>query len=422
MSLAEMMKRMKALIGEARALNVPDPSEDQTAELKAKMAEIENLKRSIETEEALALEEGRFKPGPAAAGAGDPNDGARGSEGFGTFGEMLRAVVTAARGGGEIDKRLVRAAGLSEGVPADGGFLVQTDFSRDLLKRTYETGILSSRVRRIPVSAAANGLKINAIDEDSRATGSRLGGVVAYWLNEAGLKTASQPKFRQMELSLKKLIGLCYATDELLQDTAALEAIISEAFAEEIGFQVDDSIFRGTGAGQPLGILNAGSLITVAAEAAQAADTVVAENIINMWSRLYAKSRPNSVWYYNQEIEPQLHTMSLAVGTGGIPVFMPANGLSGSPYATIYGRPAIPIEQASALGDVGDIVLADLSQYLMIDKGGIQGASSIHVRFVYDETAFRFVYRVDGQPTWNKTLTPYKGSKTLSPFVALASR
>ena len=69
-----------------------------------------------------------------------------------------------------------------------------------------------------------------------------------------------------------------------------------------------------------------------------------------------------------------------------------------------------------------DIVLADLSQYLLIDKGGISAASSIHVRFLYDENVFRFIYRVDGQPIWNAPITPYKGAGTLSPFVTLQAR
>ena len=88
----------------------------------------------------------------------------------------------------------------------------------------------------------------------------------------------------------------------------------------------------------------------------------------------------------------------------------------------MFGRPIVPLEQCSSLGAVGDIILGDMSQYLLIDKGGINSASSIHVRFLYDESVFRFIYRVDGQPIWNKPITPYKGSNTLSPFVTLAAR
>lgn len=338
---------------------------------------------------------------------------------FASFGEQLMAAYRAAMPGGKVDERLsTRAAsGLNETTPSDGGFLVQQDFVTELLKRTYETGILASKVKKIPISTNANGMKINAIDEDSRANGSRWGGVQTYWEGEADELTASKPKFRQMELSLKKLTGLCYATDELLQDAAALEAVIRQAFAEEFGFKIDDAILSGSGEGEPLGILNSGAIVTVAKEASQT-DTITVENLIKMWNRLWSRSRANAVWYINQELEPYLYTLKI----GDKPVYIPAGGLSEKPYGTLFGRPVVPIEQCSAAGEVGDIILADIGQYLLIDKGGVKSASSIHVRFLYDENVFRFIYRVDGKPIWTKPLTPYKGSATVSPFVTLAKR
>ena len=100
--------------------------------------------------------------------------------------------------------------------------------------------------------------------------------------NEAGTKTASAPKFRQMELSLKKLIGLCYATDELLQDAGTLESVLKQGFAEEFcGGHRSGSIIRGTGVGQPLGILTSPCLVTVTRSAAT---TVASADVINMWS------------------------------------------------------------------------------------------------------------------------------------------
>jgi len=344
---------------------------------------------------------------------------------FNSFGEQMAAIMRAGLPGGHADPRLFNAAsGLNETVPSDGGFLVQQDFSNELLQQAFETGVLASRCRRIQISGSSNSIKINGIDETSRAS-TRSGGILAYWEEEAAEKTASKPKFRKIELTLKKLIGLCYATDELLEDASALEGVIRSGFVSEFGFRLDDAIYNGTGAGMPLGILNAGCLVTVGAEAGQAVDTVMAENVINMYSRLFASSRPSAVWLINQNVEPQLFTMSLAVGTGGIPVYMPAGGLSGLPYGTLFGRPVLPIEQAATLGDVGDIVLADLSGgYILAEKGGIKSDMSIHVRFVYDESCFRFVLRVDGQPIRATALTPYKGgaSFTQSHFIALEAR
>lgn len=364
---------------------------------------------AIEPEERTVTEKPEVKPAPQK-----PEE-----KRFGTLGEQLLAAYRAAMPGGHTDERLsTRAAsGLNESTPSDGGFLVQQDFVKELLKRTYETGILASKVKKIPISTNANGLKINAVGEDSRANGSRWGGVQTYWEAEADEHTGSKPKFRQMELSLKKLTGLCYATDELLQDAAALEAVIRQAFAEEFGFKMDDAILSGSGEGEPLGILNSGALVKVEKEKDQK-DIITVENLIKMWNRLWSKSRANAVWYINQEIEPYLYTLKL----GDKPVYIPAGGISEKPYGTIFGRPVVPLEQCNAAGEVGDIILADVGQYLLIDKGGIKAASSIHVRFLYDENVFRFIYRVDGKPIWNKPLAPYKGKATVSPFITLDKR
>lgn len=347
---------------------------------------------------------------------------------FNSLGEQLASVMRAGAPGGRVDNRLhqinAAASGLNETVPSDGGFLVQQDFSTELLQQVFTTGVLASRCRRIQISGNSNSLKINGIDETSRAS-TRSGGIVGYWEEEAGQKTDSKPKFRKIELSLKKLIGLCYATDELLQDASALEGVIRQGFVSEFGFLLDDAIINGTGAGQPLGILNSGSLVTVSKEDGQTAASLQVENIVKMYSRLFASSRSSAVWLINQNVEPQLYTMGLTVGTGGLPVYLPPGGVSGSPYSTLFGRPVIAIEQAATLGTVGDIMLVDLSNgYILAEKGGIQSDMSIHVRFVYDESVFRFVMRVDGQPVRNVALTPYKGgaSYTQSHFIALQTR
>ena len=393
-------------------------TEDEQKEIDGYESEIrswdESISRAekmlaIEPEDRSVTEKPEVKP--------MPNKGEE--KRFATFGEQLLAAYRAAAPGGKVDERLTTraASGLNESTPSDGGFLVQQDFVTELLKRTYETGILASRAKKIPISTNANGMKINAVDEDSRANGSRWGGVQTYWEGEADELTGSKPKFRQLELSLKKLTGLCYATDELLQDAAALEAVIRQAFAEEFGFKIDDAILDGSGEGEPLGILKSGAIVKVEKEKDQT-DISTVENLIKMWNRLWARSRANAVWYINQELEPYLYTLKL----GDKPVYIPAGGLSEKPYGTLFGRPVIPLEQCSAAGDIGDIVLADIGQYLLIDKGGVKAASSIHVRFLYDESVFRFIYRVDGKPIWNKPLTPYKGSSSVSPFVTLAKR
>jgi len=202
-----------------------------------------------------------------------------------------------------------------------------------------------------------------------------------------------------------------------------MNSVLPAAFASEFGFRIDDAIINGTGAGQPLGILNAGSLVVVEKETGQVAATIMAENVIKMFCR---QLNPGSaVWLVSKSIFPELWTMSLAIGTGGAPVFQPAGGLSALPYSTLLGRPVIPVEQCATLGTVGDIIFADLEGgYVLAEKGGLQTDVSIHVRFIYDESVFRFVYRVDGQPVLASPIAAYKGgaANSQSHFVALETR
>ena len=314
--------------------------------------------------------------------------------------------------------------GLQEGIPSEGGFLVGTDRASGLLGRVYNVGQLIQRADMVGISAGSNGMSFYAEDETSRANGSRRGGIRAYWAAEAEEKTASQPKFREMELKLRKAIGLVYATDELLADANALESWIMQNLPEELSFVVEDSMINGTGVGQALGVLNSACLIAQAKEVGQAADTILYENIIKMWSRLHPRSRGNAVWMVNTDALPQLMQMSLAVGTGGSAVYLPPGGASATPYGSLLGRPLIDTEHMQTVGDEGDILLADWSQYLIGGKagGGVRTASSSHLRFDYNEMAFRIETRYDGQPWWTSALTPKNSTNTLSPFVTLAER
>jgi len=349
------------------------------------------------------------------------------------FGSFLQAVSKAARGEA-VDPRLfimptAAASGANTSVGSEGGFLVRTDFSAALLDRAMEESQLANRCTSIDIGEGSDGIELPYVDETSRANGSRWGGVQVYRRAEADTVTAAKPKIGLLEIRLEDLMGICYTTDRAQRDATSLGQIIQKAFASEFSFRVDDEILRGTGAGQCLGLLASPALISVAKETSQVAATLVAENVIKMRSRLRARSRPKSAWFYNQELDQQLPQMNIKIknvagseNVGGFGVYMPAGGLAGAQYDTLFGRPMVPVEQAEALGTKGDIFLADLSEYLLIRKGALETAESIHVRFLYGENTYRFTYRINGAPAWKTALTPYKGTATQSPFITLDTR
>lgn len=313
---------------------------------------------------------------------------------------------------------------LVEGEDQYGGYLIPPEFRNDLMIAVEQMNEILPRCTAVPMRSTMIKIPyVNGFDESGSLV---YGGIQWKWLDELATKTETRPKFGRITLELKKIAGLAYASDEILEDSPmSMENILRNGFRDGLNFALNNVFIRGTGAGQPLGILNAPCLVTTSKEVGQAASTLLFENIVNMYARLYDVS--NAVWIANQNCLPQLAAMSLAVGTGGAPVWLPAGGVSGSPYDTLMGKPLIWSKHCSTLGTVGDIILADWSQYLVGQKSG-QNAdgkfdTSMHLKFDADQTCFRFVFRIDGQPWWPTYVTPPQATNdTLSPFIVLESR
>lgn len=313
------------------------------------------------------------------------------------------------------------ATGMGELIGSDGGFLVPPQFSSKIFERVYTENNLLSKTDQY--TAGSNSMVFPRNAESSRATGSRWGGVRAYWLQEGSTGTVSAPTFGQLRLQLNKLMCLARVTEELIKDSStSLESYLTRVFALEIGFAANNALFRGTGAGQPLGLLNAPCAVSVAKETGQAAATVVPANIAKMWARRFALGPTGSyAWLINQDVLPQLYLMTLGIGTAGVTTFMPPGGLSGAPYSTLMGAPIMEIEFASTLGTKGDIALVDLSQIVSITQG-MQSMTSLHVYFTTEEQAFRTSFRLDAAPWQASALTPFQGTNTQSPIVLLDTR
>lgn len=408
---------------EARALTETERARDDaiTAELKEYDEELARWQRQHDREKAQAAAK-------IADGAiHDPTD-----REFRSLGEFLQAVACATAPGVALQfgarapilqQKLAAyhaASGMSVGSPGDGGHLVRMDWSTALLGKAREASLLLGRVRRIPVGGDFDGLEYPYIDEVSRATGSRWGGVRIYRKAEAATATASSPKIGKGELRLEETMGLAYATERLIRDAAALQGILTDAFASEFGFVADDELIRGTGSGQCLGVLLSPALVTQAAEGGQAVDTWVPANAQKMYARIPARLKGRAEWFIGSELWPQMFSWNQA----NMPVYMPSFNMAGAPFGTILGRPIVELEQCSAIGDLGDVLFAAWSEYVVIEKEneGIRFDTSMHVRFLFDEMAFRWVYRWNGQPIPRASLTPYKGANTQSPFVTLAAR
>lgn len=307
---------------------------------------------------------------------------------------------------------------LGSTVPADGGFLIPEVLRSELLRIALEKAVVRSRARVIPMETLT--VPFPMIDSTSNAS-NIYGGVAAYWTEEAGSLTDSSPTFGRVKLEAKKLTAYSEVPNELFADSLiSLQMLINEIFPEAIAWFEDVAFISGSGVGEPLGFLNSAAMVSVTKETGQAADTIVWENLVKMYARMLPSSLSNAVWIANLDTFPELATMALSVGTGGSAIWL-TNGVDGPPMR-ILGRPVIFTEKVPTVGDAGDIVLADMSHYLIGDRQAIQADTSPHYRFQTDMTSMRFIERVDGRPWLQSAITPRTGANTLSPFVQLAAR
>lgn len=321
----------------------------------------------------------------------------------------------------ELDSRLTYVPGtkttgyMEIGDDSQGGFLVPEEYRMELYEIALENAVVRPRATVLPMKS--DSLKVPYVSDSTHAS-SVFGGVVAYWTGEAAEKTASNPKFGQLELTPHKLAGITYSSNELLADSGiALEPLIRRMFGTAWGWYEDEAFINGTGAGQPLGILNCGCLKSVYRNTAS---RVMYEDIAEMYQSMLPASLPYAVWIIHPTVIAELLELgsgNAADASGKILVWQPDAKIG--PTWTILGRPVIISEKLQGLGTQGDIIFADLRYYLIGDRQSITIDSSTHVAFTSDQTVWRFVIRVAGQCWPQSTLTTHNGSHTFSPFVAL---
>lgn len=428
----QIRARLAAIAARLEEIQVADGeafTEEQQIEVNGLGEEYDGLKAQLDTAEKRAsmladakASAGRKTTSPAPANGTETRiemgrDRAARFGGFQSSGDWLMAVKTAGQTG-EIHKTL-KAAVAQEKVGEDGGFLVPEEISEGILKK-LDTADESLMARSQFIQVSGNALTVN-VDESNPWTG----GIQCFWTAEGAVIGESKPNFKQASWRLQKIAALVKATDELLDDATALGSYISNNAPNAFMHKINSAILSGNGSGKPQGIINSPFTVTVAAESMQTADTINAQNVAKMFGRMLPTSIGNAVWLVNPACMDQLR---LLVDNNGNFIYLAPGGfgnqIAGAPFGTLLGRPVIPMMGSiPALGDVGDIQFVDLSYYWGIRKAaGIKSATSIHLLFDKEQTAFRFSMRLDGRCPFQAPVTTEFGAFQMSAFVLLAAR
>lgn len=446
LSVQELDAKQKSLAAEINAIlevadkdSKRDLTDTELEAIEAKETEISALDDQIgEAKKSLAsqirernetrvktLGQRRSKPeGSSGTHIGNPRDAflEDPKKGFKDHRDFLMTVMDAGRNYGITDDRRLKylaTAGSDEQSSISdpyGGFLVPQGFSPDVMSVMSEADPIAPYTTKIPMTNAV--VPINA-RVDKNHTTSVSGGLTVGRRAETQTGTSSRMQFEQVVLNAQSLFGIAYASEELLaRSPISFVAVLEAGFRDEFPAKLIDERLNGTGTGMFEGVVNAPATVSVAKETGQAADTIVYENIVKMRARCWGYGQ--AIWLYNHDCLPQLMLMNQSVGTGGVVVWQPS-AREDHPDL-LLGRPAFPTEYTQTVGDTGDIVLGNWSQYLEGTLQPMQSAESMHVRFENHERTFKFWLENDGRCWWRSALTPKRSTATLSPFVKLDAR
>ena len=282
-----------------------------------------------------------------------------------------------------------------------GGYAVPEEFGAWLLDKSLESEIVRPRATVWPMETDTR--HVPAWNNFNHSD-NLYGGITGQWLGEKGQANETEGSITKLTLIARKLACYTKASNELLDDGVTFEQQLGNALIKGMGWFMDLAFLSGPGAGQPLGVLNDPALITVPRGTAA---TITYNDLACMFARVAPACLANAIWIANQTAIPSLLQLSVVVGAGGshIPVLQ-QDGKGGF---TILTRPVIFTEKVPALGSKGDILLADLSQYVIGMRLEVMMTKSAAVHWTTDESAFRTIARVDGQGSWKEPIKPKNG-------------
>lgn len=427
--LASMEKTQAKL---ADASLTPDARAAENADLDKLVEMADETKASIAREQKVAAfrTDVSAVPDPdqgaaarAAAGANvQVHDRAEddASGGFKTMGEFARAVREAYTPGGRVHANFGRGiyAAPTDYHSANGtageGYMVPAQHRDEIFQLAFPGNDLVSRLAPEPTDS--NAVDITA--DETTPWGSS--GVQAKWRNEASQMAATKTDTKLRTVRLNELYAFVLASEELLADAPRLQNRLTIKSAEAIRYKASDAVMNGDGNGKPLGWMAAACLVTQAKEVGQAAATISAKNVLKMYSRLISDGGA-PFWAAHSSALPEIATMTI----GDQPIWTPpTQGLKEAPNGMLLGLPIVFVEQAETLGTKGDIQLINpAGYYAAVKRGeGVRFDSSIHLYFDYGLNAFRWMFRIGGQPFLSAAVSRAKGSDTKSHFVVLETR
>ena len=268
---------------------------------------------------------------------------------------------------------------LSEGVQADGGYLVPEEFERQIVTGLDEANVVrglakvitTSAERKIPVAATHS---------------------AAQWTAENGAYTESDPTFDQKTIDAFKLTDLVKVSIELLQDSMFdLESYIASEFARAFGIAEEEAFCVGNGTNQPTGIFtaNGGQLgVTAASQTA-----ITADELISLVYSLKSPYRRNAKFLMNDATIAAIRKLK---DGNGVYLWQPSLQ-AGEPDKLLgydlFTSPYVPQAAAEAF----TVAFGDFKNYWIADRAGRTVQRLNELYSTNGQVGFVATERVDGK-------------------------
>jgi HK97 family phage major capsid protein len=430
---AKLVAQMRALIEAAEQEN-RDLTAEETTEYDGLEAQVTDLNASIKRREKLEATEAHLQQAapavaagnvPGAPGARPP--GPEAAREFESIGEFLATVVRNPN-----DQRLATLYDENAGAPSEGGmraeqrmdtgsaggFAVPTQFRATLMEVSPQEARIRPRAMVIPAGTPPDSaITMPALNQDGTNPDNVYGGVTVTWIGEGAAKPESDATLREIKLEPQEVAGHVVLTDKLLRNWAASSALIERLLRGAVISAEDFAFLSGNGIGKPLGLINSGAAYAVNRATS---NQITRADMNSMTARILMRGG-SPVWLASQSVLPQMQNLRNDIGsppTGDGALVWNPDLRDNAGNQLLGGYPILWNERSPQLGTKGDLVLTDLSHYLIKDGSGPFVAASPHVKFTENKTVVKIFWNVDGQP-WLTAPFKQEGGYEVSPFVVL---
>jgi HK97 family phage major capsid protein len=412
-------ERLQAAITENRDLTAEEEAADtaDATKLASLTAMIQRAEAAIHNATAIGSDPTATPPstGPPGTVPAQPR-ATLDTGGFNNLAEFAHAVRCANPAAGQsfrMDDRLAAPGNVHmEQGDAAGSYLVPAEFRQQIVNLVFNEGNDPIMDLIDPDPTASN--RVVGLGDETTPWGNS--GIVAAWRSEGEQMQPSRMSLTPRETKLNELYAFVLATEELLEDAPRVATLLTSHAAAAIRWKAADAFMYGDGIEKPLGWMESKATIAVAKDPNQTAATISASNVARMWARMIMPSQAS--WLVNSDVMPTLMDMK---NSAGLPLWF--GNYQESPGGVLLGRPVVFNEHSRSVGQYGDIQFVNPNGYEAFRKqNGVSFADSIHLYFDYNIRAFRWVFRIGGQPVLSKPVAPANGGNTKSHFVALAER